>query len=79
METCEIIVGIIRAQISNINEKLIQSKIEFADCNLSDNEWHNKNERKIDCKMYQAQIEILENMEGIITEILTQEPSAVAA
>lgn len=74
MEIREKIVGIIKAQIADINDKLVESKLEFADCNLNESEWHNKNDRKIDCKMYQAQIEILESMEGLIEDLLIPRP-----
>lgn len=78
MEIREKIVGIIRAQVNDINEKLIEAKLEFADCSLSETEWHNKNDRKIDCKMYQAQIEALLSIEGLIEDILIPKPMGAA-
>lgn len=78
MEIREKIAGLIRAQVSDINEKLVEAKLEFANCNLNDNEWHGRNDKKIDCKVYQGQIEILEAMEGLIEDLLIPRPMGAA-
>lgn len=78
MEIREKIVSIIRAQISDINEKLIESKLEFADKSLKNDDWQCKNDKKIECKMYQAQIEILETMESTIEDLLIPRPMGAA-
>ena len=78
MEIREKIAGIIRAQISDINEKLVEAKLDFADKSLKNDDWQCKNDRKIECKMYQAQIEILETMEGIIEDLLIPRPMGAA-
>lgn len=78
MEIREKVASVIRAQISDINDKLTEAKLQFADSSLNENDWQCKNDRKIDCKMYQAQIEILESMEGLIEDLLIPRPMGAA-
>jgi len=71
MEIKEKILGVINAQIGDISEKLVEAKLLFADTNLNENEWHNRGDKKIDCKVYQGQIEILESMGAAIEDLLS--------
>ena len=79
MDTREQILGIIRNQINEIDDKLDSAKLNFADTCLSEEEWHNRNEKKINCKMYQAQVAILEKLEEIIEDAFPPEPRASVA
>ncbi len=74
MEIREKIIGIIRAQVSDINDRLIESKLKFADCDLEPTDWQCKNEKRIECKVYQGQIDILEAMENMIEDLLMPRP-----
>ena len=74
METKEQVLGIIRNQINEIDDTLDNVKLQFADSCLDENDWQCRNDKKVQCKMYQAQVEILEKMENIIEEIMPSIP-----
>lgn len=78
MDVKEQILGIVRTQINEIDDQLDAAKLHFADTCLSEEDWHNRNEKKINCKMYQAQVEILEKVEMLIEHNIIPRPMGAA-
>lgn len=78
MDVKEQILGIIRTQMNEIDDLLDAAKLNFAETCLSEEEWHNRNEKKINCKMYQAQVEILEKVERLIEHNIIPRPMGAA-
>lgn len=78
MELKEQILGIIRNQISELDDSLDDVKIQFADSCLENDDWQCKTDRKITCKMVQAQIQILEKIESLIEDAIIPRPMGAA-
>ena len=78
MDLKEQVLGIIRNQINELDDNLDDAKLQFADSCLSENDWQCKNDRKIACKIVQAQVEILEKMEVLIENALIPRPRGAA-
>ncbi|HSA07644.1 MAG TPA: hypothetical protein P5556_10760 [Candidatus Gastranaerophilales bacterium] len=74
MDVKEQILGIVRNQINELDDCLDSAKLHFADTCLSEEDWHNRNDKKINCKMYQAQVEILEKIERLIEDNIIPRP-----
>lgn len=74
MDLNEQILGIIRSQISELDDNLDDAKLQFADSCLSENDWQCKTDRKIICKTVQAQIEVLEKIEMLIEDLINPKP-----
>jgi len=66
------ILGIIKDQISTLEEDLKQAKVEYADIELAANDWHCKATRKIKCKELEAQIAILWKIEKSLQGVFNQ-------
>ncbi len=70
------ILEVVKNEIENLEEDLKQAKIEYADVELSPNNWNNKTDRKVKCKVLEGKIEILWKMEkcvqGVFTETLAK-------
>jgi len=78
MDLKEQVLGIIRNQISELDDSLDDVKIQFADSCLAENDWQCKTERKIACKTVEAQIQILEKMEMMIEDAVIPRPMGAA-
>lgn len=78
MNVKEQVLGILRNQISELDDSLDDVKLQFADSCLSEDDWHCKTDKKIACKMIQAQIEILENLETAIDDAIIPRPMGAA-
>jgi len=74
MNLSEQVLGIIRTQISELDDNLDDAKLQFADSCLSENDWQCKTEKKIACKTVQAQIDILEKIEALIENVVIPRP-----
>lgn len=75
-EQAKILEGI-KNEIDNLEEDLKQAKIEYADIELSPNNWNNKTDRKVKCKVLEGKIEVLWKMEKYVQGIFTQTLSKV--
>ncbi|MDD3012638.1 MAG: hypothetical protein PHC34_02920 [Candidatus Gastranaerophilales bacterium] len=78
MDLKEQVLGIIRNQISELDDSLDDVKIQFADSCLAENDWQCKTDRKIACKKVEAQIQILEKMEMLIEDAIIPRPMGAA-
>lgn len=78
MDLKEQVLGIIRNQINELDDNLDDAKLQFADSCLSENDWQCKTDRKITCKMVQAQIEVLERIEMMIEDAVIPRPRGAA-
>lgn len=58
----EAISGLIKNQIIVLDEELDVAKKRYADADLNDENWLGKYERKIDCKVLNGQISILNKL-----------------
>ncbi len=63
MSKVSAVVGVIKNQILVCEDELKAAKLRFADSSLDDDNWQGKYDRKVDCKMLEAQISILMKME----------------
>lgn len=57
------IIGLIRNQRLMLDAALEEAKLRFADIALADDNWQEKNDRRIICKTIEAQITILNKLE----------------
>lgn len=78
MDLKEQVLGIIRNQINELDDNLDDVKIQFADSCLAENDWQCKTERKIACKMVEAQVAILEKIEMMIEDAVIPRPMGAA-
>lgn len=78
MDLKEQVLGIIRNQISELDDSLDDVKIQFANSCLAETDWHCKTDRKIACKVVEAQIEILEKIEMLIDDTIIPRPMGAA-
>ena len=62
MEIREKVMGIIKSQINDINDKLSDAKLKFADCCLNEDEWQIRVKYEKMCKIYEGQIAILQGL-----------------
>jgi hypothetical protein len=61
-----VVVEMMHTEIATLESDLLAAKIDFANSSLDENDWQCKYERKMTCKMLEAQIAILRK---IIKEI----------
>ena len=67
------IVELIKTQIKELEEQLTQAKLEFADSSLAENDWQCKNDRRLKCKVIEAQIFILQKTKKEILTLFTKQ------
>lgn len=58
-----------QTKIENLNSQLLESKINLAESELRDKDWHSRSDNRIKCKVIEAQIEALQTIEPMIDEI----------
>ena len=75
-EQSKILEGI-KSEIETLEDDLKQAKIEYADIELSPNNWNNKTDRKVKCKVLEGKIEVLWKMEKFVQSLFTQTLSKV--
>ncbi|HSA07307.1 MAG TPA: hypothetical protein P5556_09015 [Candidatus Gastranaerophilales bacterium] len=63
MEIKEKVLAVIGSQISDIKDKLTESKVKFAECCLNEEEWQIRIKYEKMCKIYEGQIAVLEGLE----------------
>lgn len=63
--------GLIRNQKFDLEERLNDAKLKFADANLVKDNWSCAKEREIDCKVLEGQIFILSKIERDLEDMLT--------
>ena len=63
--------GLIRNQKIDLEERLNDAKLKFADANLVKDNWSCAKEREIDCKVLEGQISILSKIERDLEDMLT--------
>lgn len=74
MDLKEQVLGIIRNQISELDDKLDDVKLQFANTCLAENDWRHVCDKKAACKMVEAQIQILEKIEAVIEDGVIPRP-----
>lgn len=63
--------GLIKNQKIDLEERLNNAKLKFADANLVKDNWSCAKEREIDCKVLEGQIFILSKIERDLEDMLT--------
>lgn len=63
--------GLIRNQKIDLEERLNNAKLKFADANLVKDNWSCTKEREIDCKVLEGQIRILSKIERDLEDMFT--------
>lgn len=53
---------IIKTRTDALESDLVQAKIQYANSDLNANDWQCKMDRKIDCKVLEGQIAVLNNL-----------------
>ena len=69
----EKLLAVIREDIKNYEEELMNAKAELADIDLHMLDWHHKEPRKIKCKALEAKIEELWNKEKLVLSFFQEE------
>ena len=63
--------GLIKNQKIDLEDRLNEAKLKFADANLVKDNWSCAKEREIDCKVLEGQIAILSKVERDLANMLT--------
>ena len=69
----EKLLAVIREDIKNYEEELMNAKAELADIDLHMLDWHHKEPRKIKCKALEAKIEELWSKEKLVLSFFQEE------
>ena len=70
MPECAII-GLIKNHILDLDEKLHDAKMRYADASLDDDNWSGKYERKMECKILEGKMEILNTVQKNFENMFT--------